>query len=316
MATNLIMKDGRYLSVAATDPTTPASGDPVRLGILTGVAQGAEGADIANEASVDFGNAVYDMSVKGINDAGNSAVAKGDLIYHVDADTPKLSKKASGYLFGVALEAITSGSTDTINVLHLTNPGTAVGAGTVNAAAIATGVVDETHLKTNLAVGFISLDIGSLRIIASNVIGNTTEGMLLDGNTAPSFQRVNGATDKALRVIWAASSSIECQFPPIPKPPDLDGAASLTVRFMLGKDTNTDTSVTMGVAIFDGVADTNAGGNTAALAAAALAEYSVTLDAGDLAEDPGFLNIGLTPGTHTTDAIWLYAAWIEYARKG
>lgn len=314
--TNLVMKEGRYLSVAATNPTTPLTGQPLRLGVLTGVAQIDEGTDVANETTADFGQFVADVSVKGINDSGNSAVAIGDLIYYVDADTPKLSKKASGYLFGIALETVGSGSTDTINVMHLPAPGTAVGAGTVNAAAIATGVVDETHLKTNLAIGFIPLDITSLRIIASNVIGNTTEGMLLDGNTAPSLQRVNAATDKALRVIWAASSSIECQFPPVPKPPDLDGAQNLTINLMLAKDTNTDTAVTVAVSCFDGVGDTNAGGNTAALNAATLAKYSVTLAAADLAEEPGFLNIGLTPGTHTTDAIYCYAAWIEYKRAG
>jgi len=138
--------------------------------------------------------------------------------------------------------------------------------------------------------------------------------MLLDGNTAPSLARVNGATDKALRVIWAAGSSIECQFPPVSKPPDLDGATALTVHLMIGKDTNTDTTVTVDVQVFDGVGDTECGAATAALAAATLAEYSASVAAGDLGDHPGFLNISLVPGTHTTDAIWLYSAWIEYTR--
>jgi hypothetical protein len=177
------------------------------------------------------------------------------------------------------------------------------------------GTVGAGELTATLATGFIPLDIASLRIIASNVIGNTSEGMLLDGNTAPSLQRVNSATDKALRVIWAASSSVEVQFPPVPKPPDLDGAADLTVHLMAGKDTNTDSSVTIDVQIFDGVGDTEAGSATAALATATLAEYTGTIAAGDLGEAPGFLNVALIPGTHTTDAIWLYAAWVEYTRK-
>lgn len=116
-------------------------------------------------------------------------------------------------------------------------------------------------------------------------------------------------------MIWAASSSIECQFPSVPKPPDLDGTADLTVHLMMGKDTNTDNTVTVDVQVFDGVGDTEAGSATAALAAAALAEYNGTILAADLGEHPGFLNISLIPGTHTTDAIWLYAAWVEYARK-
>ncbi len=277
---------------------------------------------------MDFGPAEWDVSVKAVNDSGNSAIAAGDLIYYTDADTPKLSKKqAAGVLFGIAQEAITSGSTDTIRVYKLISPGGgALGSGTVGASNIATDAVTTVKvadanitvakLDTNLQKGFIPLDVASLRIIASNVIGNTSEGMLLDGNTAPSLQRVNSATDKALRVIWAASSSIECQFPPVPKPPDLDGASALTIHLMMGKDTNTDSTVTVDIQVFDGVGDTECGAATAALGAAALAEYSASVGASDLGEDPGFLNISLVPGTHTTDAIWLYAAWIEYQRTG
>jgi len=181
--------------------------------------------------------------------------------------------------------------------------------------AIGANKVTAGMLGANLGKGHIPLDIGSLRIIAGDVIGNTTEGMLLDGNTAPSFQRVNSATDKALRVIWASSSSVECQFPPIGLPGDLDDAAAVTVHLMLGKDTNTDTAVTIDVQAFQAVGDTEMGGATAALASATLAEYSVSLSAGDIAAHPSFLNISLIPGTHTTDAIWLYAAWVEYTRK-
>ena len=61
----------------------------------------------------------------------------------------------------------------------------------------------------NLKVGFIPLDIVNAVIIAANVVQNLTEGGRPDGNTAPTLQRVNAATDKALRVTWAAGSAIE-----------------------------------------------------------------------------------------------------------
>lgn len=328
MATNRVKADPQVLSVVCSNPTTPQSGDPVRFGGLCGVAltDEAEGGNPTGYTSVDFGPAVYDLSVKGINDGGNSAVAVGDAIFYVDADTPKLSKKNTGYYIGTALEGVLSGATTTIQVLVGQAPGSGVFASdgvttvkiiddAVTTAKIADNNITAALLTATMAKGFIPLDIGSLRIIAGNVIGNTSEGMLLDGNTAPSFQRVNSATDKALRVIWAASSSVEVQFPPVPKPPDLDGAVALTLHLMMGKDTNTDNTVVVTAGIYDGVGDTDAGGATAALAAATLAEYTVTLAAGDLAEHPGFLNICLTPGAHTTDAIWLYGAWLEYARK-
>ena len=113
---NLIYGEAKGVPVTCTNPTTPASGDPVRLGEMTGVALIDEQSD--GITSVDFtpGN-VFDLSVKGVDGSGNSAVAVGDKIYYVDADTPKLSKKATGRFFGFALEAISSGGTDTINVM-------------------------------------------------------------------------------------------------------------------------------------------------------------------------------------------------------
>jgi predicted RecA/RadA family phage recombinase len=116
MAKNLIYGVAKGIPVVCTDPATPASGDPVRFGEATGVALANEQAD--GIASVDFtpGN-VYDLPVKAVNGSGNSAIAEGDNLYYVDADTPKLSKKTSGRFFGFALEAVASGATDTIKVL-------------------------------------------------------------------------------------------------------------------------------------------------------------------------------------------------------
>jgi len=168
-------------------------------------------------------------------------------------------------------------------------------------------------LPTNLKTGFIPLDIGSLRIIAADVIGALTEGMLLDGNTAPSLQRVNGAADKALRVIWGAASVVEVQFPPFPYPPDLDDTATVELHLMAAMAGATDVPV-ITASYFESTGDTNAGGNTAALSAT-IAEKSVVIAAADIGAQPNFANIGLTPGAHGTDAMHLYAAWLEYTRK-
>jgi len=113
MATNIVFEYGRRLSVPCTYPATPASGDPVIFGDLPGVAIGAEDTD--GLTVVQF-EGVADVSVKAIDGGGNSAVASGDVIYYVDGDTPVLSKKNTGVRYGLALEAITAGATDTINV--------------------------------------------------------------------------------------------------------------------------------------------------------------------------------------------------------
>jgi hypothetical protein len=56
------------------------------------------------------------LVLRGVNDAGNVAVAAGDALYYTSGDTPVLSKKASGTFFGYALETVVSGATTTINV--------------------------------------------------------------------------------------------------------------------------------------------------------------------------------------------------------
>lgn len=104
---------GNNLSVVCTHPTTPASGDPVRYGERVGVALINE--DTAGKTTVAF-DGVFNLSVKGVDGSGNAAVAEGDKLYYVDADTPVLSKKTAGHFAGYAQAAITSGSTATIAV--------------------------------------------------------------------------------------------------------------------------------------------------------------------------------------------------------
>lgn len=137
MATNRIKEFGRKLSLTVDHPASPSSNDPTRTGNLIGVALTDERSD--GTTTVDNGG-VYDLSVKAIDDDGNSAVAVGDKLYYVDADiddgTGFLSKKVSGYFAGLALEIVTSGSTDTINVL--------------NGAAVGVGLGDQTLPRVNV----------------------------------------------------------------------------------------------------------------------------------------------------------------------
>ncbi len=110
MAKNHVQK-GRYLWLSV-GPGVP-SGTPVAVGNITGVTITSTGLDLL--ATVDT-EEVYDLSVKGIDANGNSAVVIGDAIYYNANDNPVLNKKVAGVLFGYALEAIDAGATDTINV--------------------------------------------------------------------------------------------------------------------------------------------------------------------------------------------------------
>jgi len=59
----------------------------------------------------------WELSVVAANDSGNSAVKPGDWLYYDKANS-RVSKESSGnQAIGQALEAITAGSTATINVV-------------------------------------------------------------------------------------------------------------------------------------------------------------------------------------------------------
>lgn len=114
MALNRIYESGKVLPVAVA--STVKSGDPVVVGSLSGGVALTDYRASDGKATVDFGG-VYDLKVNAVNDSGNVAVAVGDALYYVAGDTIKLSKKSgAGVFFGHALEAITSGQSDTINV--------------------------------------------------------------------------------------------------------------------------------------------------------------------------------------------------------
>lgn len=236
-------------------------------------------------------------------------------------NTPKLASEARGDIMrrGASAWAVhpsaTSGQvllgdgTDIVSTA-LSGDVTVNGSGVT---AIGATKVTAAMLGANLGKGHIPLDITTAKIISGDAIGNTTEGLLPDGNTAPLLARVNGATDKALRLAWAASSSVEVQFAPISYPGDLDDTAAVTVHFLAAMAGATDTP-TLTVGYFEGVGDTDAGGATGALSAS-VAEVSRSIAAGDVGAHPKAANITVTPGAHTTDILYLYAAWVEYTRK-
>jgi len=117
MATNITFGGSKRASLVATDPATPASGDPVICGQIPGIALDNEAAagGLIGQTTVGLDD-VAAFSVKGIDGSGNSAVAVGDILYYVSADTPKLSKKDTGVRFGYARQLLATGTTGTIDV--------------------------------------------------------------------------------------------------------------------------------------------------------------------------------------------------------
>jgi hypothetical protein len=177
------------------------------------------------------------------------------------------------------------------------------------------GIID-LSASSALGKGIIQIPLAGARAIAANDIPNTAaspSGGLLTLNTSPLYKRENGATDKALKIQWAAGNAVEIALPTFAYPPDLDDTAVVTLKLLAKMGGAADTP-TITVGYFEGVGDTDAGGATGALSAA-VAVVSRVIAAADVGAAPNFASITLTPGTHATDAIDLYAAWVEYTRK-
>lgn len=153
MANNAVFEPGYKLSVVVSHPATPVSGEPVRYGQLTGIAETDEGGggNAATKTTVNFGPGVWDVVV---DDADGGGIAVGDPIYFHDTGTGTgavhLNNVATGMdaFFGIALEAVSGAATTLINVLHVpVGASLAVASGAVDTAQLAAGAVDsETEL--------------------------------------------------------------------------------------------------------------------------------------------------------------------------
>ena len=108
MAKNFI-QGGKRLKLSVTSGAL--SGAPEVAGDLAGVL--LVDADSNDEAVVAL-EGVFDLAVTGADGSGNAAVAVGDKLYK---DGTQINKDdTNGVFFGHALEAVSSGSTATINV--------------------------------------------------------------------------------------------------------------------------------------------------------------------------------------------------------
>jgi hypothetical protein len=308
MATNI----KRYLQghfampVVVTNPASPVSNDPVRYGEMTGIAltDEGEGGNAATFTTVEFGACVAEVSVKGIDDSGNSAVAAGDSIFYVDADTPKLSKKAAGYFFGFAIGTVNSAATATIEVLKVP-AGSFIG--TVNTGDLAAGAVTAAKLSTTLKTGFIPVPLANLlEGDATNIVA------ALGPATDPVLDMTNGDTDSALRVLWAATSVVPVIFQ-VPIPPDLDEAVDVTIHLRAAMEAANDTPVIDADSYFN-EGDTKVSDASAAITGTAFAEYVITIAAADVPAGAQTLTCELTPAAHGTDDLYVTAIWVEYTR--
>lgn len=170
----------------------------------------------------------------------------------------------------------------------------------------------------SLKKGVIQLSLTSFRAVATNDVPakGAVDGGVLSKDTDPLLERVNGATDKRLRLSWASASVLEILGPNVTYPPDLDPAQPVIVNVLAAMRAASVDVPVIAVGAFVGGGDTNCGGNTAALSTSEQ-KLTVSIAAADVGSYPNTLNISLKPGTHATSSndVYVYGAWLEYTRK-
>jgi len=245
------------------------------------------------------------------------AFALGATLY--GAANGKVDDASSGTAIGKALEAAGADG-DIVECIDFTVISTTAAtvsiadAGGFTAEVTVEAALQEIYQDLLTAQGFIPVSLHAVRETANFDVGNiAANGGLLASDTTPILEGINDATDGCQRVNWAASNSDQITFQ-TPLPPDLDDAADVVVhiRAAMAGATNTP-SITVDSFFNEG--DTKVVDTIATITGTAYAEYTGTIAAADVPSGAQTLTVGLTPGAHTTDALYISAIWVEHKKK-
>ena len=320
MASNIVRDEwsAYRIAVVVSNPASPEAGDPVRYGALTGIAltDEGEGGNIATETTVDFGPFIADLYV---DDSGGSGVAAGATVFYDDTQTGSPltninEDSVNGYFYGFALETVEADATTKIQVMHVPSPGAGtLASGGVGTAQLADNAVTAAKLNGALATGFIPLMLASWREVASDDIQNlAAHGGILAKDSTPILEYTNGDTDSAIRLNYAAADVNEIAIQ-IPLPPDLDVTGDIEIHLRAAMGGATD-SPAMASDVFFNEGDTKVEDTVTVDQDTTVTEYTITVAAADVPAGAQTMSIELTPGAHGTDALHVYAIWIEYTR--
>jgi hypothetical protein len=246
----------------------------------------------------------------------HAAITVGATLYGVAAG--RVDDTGTGSTLGLALEAATA-QDDIIEVaLQATKSTTAATVSITDTAGYFTGATVELALaelgiNAVSAQSFIPIPLGACREVGTNDIQNlAAHGGILAKDSTPIFEFTNGDTDSALRLHWAASDSNAICFQ-VPLPPDLDVAADVVIHFRAAMAGTTDIPVIDADTFFN-EGDTKVEDASAAVTGVTVAEYTITIAAADVPAGAQTMSCELTPAAHTTDALYVYAMWIEYTK--
>lgn len=264
------------------------------------------------------------ISVKMFNSPGtfevevnvDSAIGLGTALY--GADDGKLSDAASGSVQAYALETgeddaiieclLWSIKSTTAGTVSIADSGSFTDQTTVEAA------LQEIYQSLISVQGFVPLSLMQFREASSMAVGNAVaNGGLLASDTTPILQPINGATDGAQVVAWAASNN-DPIITQISLPPDRDDAADLVLHTRIAS-AGTTNAVGFTVDTWFNEGDTKVTDTSETNQTTSYAEKITTIAAADVPSGAQTLTLSLTPVAHTTDIMYLSSAWLEYKTK-
>lgn len=243
--------------------------------------------------------------------------AVGAVLY--GAASGKISDSSSGTAIGIALEEATA-LNDIVEFIDFTTISTTAAtvsiadAGSFTAQSTVEAALQEIYQSLISVQGFIPISLNALREASTMAVGNiAANGGILASDTTPVLQPINGGTDGAQIVVWAASNNDQV-VTQIALPPDLDDAADLVIH-MRTKSGGTTNAVGFTVSCWVNESDTKVDLTSETNQTTSWAEKIATLTAADVPAGAQTLTLGLTPAAHTTDTLSLSALWIEYKTK-
>jgi hypothetical protein len=162
--------------------------------------------------------------------------------------------------------------------------------------------------------GFIPIPLTQWREVTSNDITNAAgNGGVLATDTTPTLEYVNGDTDSQIRMLWAATN-VDAIATQITLPPDLDRTADIIIN-VRGIMSGAADSPTMQADTFFDQGDTKVEDDGGTVFGAAVATSAITIAAADIPDDAVTMSVELTPESHGTDTLAVYATWITYTRR-
>jgi hypothetical protein len=161
--------------------------------------------------------------------------------------------------------------------------------------------------------GFIPLPLTGWREVTTNDITNAAgNGGVLATDTTPTLEYANGDTDSQIRVLWAGGNADPLAIQ-ITLPPDLDRTQPIVLNFrgVMGGEND---APAMDVDTFFNEGDTKVEDATDAWDNS-ISTRTATIAVADIPSTAATMSIEITPGTHATDSMVLYAAFVTYTKN-